>query len=140
MGFPKDEGEFYLDADTCNTAIGAVLSQFQDGQLRVIAYGSRKLNKAERKYCITDKELPAVRYFIEYYRQYILGRTFCVQTDHQALIWLFSLEEPKGRIGRWLEILSAFDYSVEYRAGPKHGKPSFCIACMDHISSTLNYQ
>jgi hypothetical protein len=56
MGFPKNEGEFYLDADACNTAIGAVLSQFQDGQLRVIAYGSRKLNKAERNYCITDKE------------------------------------------------------------------------------------
>ena len=131
MGFPKDEGEFYLDADTCNTAIGAVLSQFQDGQLRVIAYGSRKLNKAERKYCITDKELPAVRYFIEYYRQYILGRTFCVQTDHQALIWLFSLKEPKGRIGRWLEILSAFDYSVEYRAGPKHGNADTISRCFN---------
>jgi hypothetical protein len=39
MGFPKDEGGFYLDTDACNTAIGAVLSQFQDGQLRVIAYG-----------------------------------------------------------------------------------------------------
>jgi len=131
MGFPKDEGEFYLDTDACNTAIGAVLSQFQDGQLRVIAYGSRTLNKAEINYCITDKELLAVRYFIEYYRQYLLGRKFCVRTDHQALIWLFSLKEPKGRIARWLEILSAFDFCVEYRAGPKHGNADTMSRCFN---------
>jgi hypothetical protein len=34
---------------------------------------------------------------------------------------IVALKEPKGRIARWLEILSAFDFSVEYRAGPKHG-------------------
>ena len=64
MGFPKDEGEFYLDADACNTAIGAVLGQFQDEQLRAITYGSRTLNKAERYYCITDKERLSLLYAI----------------------------------------------------------------------------
>ena len=129
MALPRDEGEFYLDTDACDTAIGAVLSQMQDGQMKVIAYGSRTLNKAERNYCITDKELLAVRYFIEYYRQYLLGRKFCLRTDHQALIWLFSFKEPKGRIARWLEILSAFDFVVEYRPGQKHGNADALSRC-----------
>ncbi|XP_071144097.1 uncharacterized protein [Mytilus edulis] len=129
MAFPRDEGEYYLDTDACDTAIGAVLSQIQDGTLKVIAYGSRTLNKAERNYCITDKELLAVRYFIEYYRQYLLGRKFCVRTDHQALIWLFSMKEPKGRIARWLEILSNFDFSIEYRPGSKHGNADALSRC-----------
>ena len=60
-----------------------------------------------------------------------MGRKFCVRTDHQALIWLFSLKEPKGRIGRWLEILSAFDFSVEYRAGPKHGNADTMSRCFN---------
>jgi hypothetical protein len=60
--------------------------QMQDGQLKVISYESRLLNKAEKNYCVTDQELLAVRYFIEYYRQYPLGRKFCERTDHQALI------------------------------------------------------
>ena len=64
MGFPKDEGEFYLDTDACNTAIGAVPGQFQDEQLRAITYGSRTLNKAERYYCITDKERLSLLYAI----------------------------------------------------------------------------
>jgi hypothetical protein len=48
MSFPQDEGEFYLDTDASDTAIGAVLSQVQDGQMKVISYGSRTLNKADK--------------------------------------------------------------------------------------------
>jgi len=34
-------GEFILDADASNTAVGVVLSQKQDGEERVIAYFSK---------------------------------------------------------------------------------------------------
>ena len=78
------------------------------------------LNKAERNYCVTDKELLALRYFIEYYRQYLLGRRFTVRTDHRALSFLFSFKEPRGRLARYLEILSAYDFAVSYRKGTGH--------------------
>jgi hypothetical protein len=70
MAYPRDTGYFILDTDVCDTAIGAVLSQIQDGHFKVSIYGSRTLNRAEGHYCITNKELLADRYFIEYYRQY----------------------------------------------------------------------
>ncbi|CAC5398863.1 unnamed protein product [Mytilus coruscus] len=73
VAYPADHGEYILDNDACDTGIGAVLSQVQEGQEKVIAYGSRTLNKAERNYCVTDKDLLALRYFIEYYRQYLLS-------------------------------------------------------------------
>jgi hypothetical protein len=85
----------------------------------VISYGSRTLNRAETNYCVTDKELLALRYFVEYYRQYLLGRKFLVRTDHPAPVWLFSFKEPKGRITRWLEILSAFDFSIQIKGNNK---------------------
>ena len=85
-----------------------------------MAYGSRTLSRTEKNYCVTDRELLAVRYFMEYYRQYLLGRKFLVRTDHQALRWLFSLRNPKDRVARWLETLSAFEFSIEYRPGKKH--------------------
>ena len=121
MAFPKENGQYFLDTDACDVGIGGVLSQIQNDRERVIAYASRSLNKAERNYCVTDKELLAVRYFTEYFRYYILGRHFIIRTDHQAIKWLFSLKEPKGRIQRWIEILSAYNFSVEYRPGTKHG-------------------
>jgi len=119
MSIPRDEGLFILDTDASGDGIGAVLQQEQDGQVKVIAYGSRTLNKSEKNYCVTDKELLSLRYFVEYYRHYLLGRKFLVRTDHQALKWLMSLKNPKERIARWQEILTMFDFDIEYRAG-KH--------------------
>ena len=104
MAHPFHDGEYILDTYACDTAIGAVLSQIQDGKEKVIAYVSRTMNRAERNYCVTDKELLSLRNFVEYFRQYLLGRRFLIRTDHQAHIWLFSLKEPKSRIARWLEI------------------------------------
>ena len=122
MGYPlNDAGEFILDVDASDIGIGAVLHQVQEGQERVIAYASRALNKAESNYCITEKELLAVRYFIEYFRQYLLGRRFLVRSDHQSLVWLFRLKEPRGKIARWIEILSQYDFAVQYRPGKHQG-------------------
>ena len=95
---PQDKGTYILDTDACDVGIGAILSQQQDGVERVAAYGSRSINRAEHNYCVTDKELLAVRYFMEYFRHYLLGHTFIVWTDHQAIRWLFQLKHPKGRI------------------------------------------
>ena len=50
LGYPNPNGKFILDTDASNGGIGAVLSQLQDGQERVIAYFSRSLNRA-RQYC-----------------------------------------------------------------------------------------
>lgn len=94
MGYPDSkQGHFLLDTDACDVGIGAVLSQIQDGREKVLAYGSRTLNRAERNYCVTDKELLAVRCFVEYFKQYLLGQRFVLRTDHQALVWLYKLKE-----------------------------------------------
>ena len=131
MAYPRNEGQYILDTDASDTQISGVLSQVQDGIERVISYGSRSLNKAERNYCITDKELLTIRHFVEYYRQYLLGRKFLVRSDHNALVFLFRLKEPKGRIARWIEILSAFDMSIEYRKSQKHGNADALSRCPD---------
>ena len=122
MGYPlNDGGVFLLDVDASGTGIGAVLSQIQQERERVIAYASRAMSKAERNYCITEKELLAVVFFIQYFRQYLLGRRFIVRSDHQALVWLFSLKEPSGKIARWIEILAQYDFEIQYRPGKKQG-------------------
>ena len=68
LAYPDPQKEFILDTDASAFGIGAVLSQVQDGQERVIAYGSRCLTKEERRYCVTRKELLAVVYFLKHFR------------------------------------------------------------------------
>ena len=63
MGYPlNDAGDFILDVDASDVGIGGILHQMQEGRERVIANASRALNKAETNYCITEKELVAVRF------------------------------------------------------------------------------
>jgi len=57
LGTPRDEGTYILDTDASDYALGAVLQQEQDVEVSVIAYASRALSEAERRYCITRKEL-----------------------------------------------------------------------------------
>lgn len=47
MSYPRDEGEYILDTDACDVRIGAVLSQVQECEEKVISYGSRTLNRAQ---------------------------------------------------------------------------------------------
>ena len=54
MAYPLNDGEFVLDVDACDTVIGAILSQVQDGEEKVVAYAGRILNKAGCNYCVTD--------------------------------------------------------------------------------------
>jgi len=118
---PRDEGTFVLDTDASDTALGAVLQQQQDGVLRVIGYASRSLSDAERRYCITRKELLGVVYGLKKYRQYLLGRPIIVRTDHAALTYLKKTPEPIGQQGRWLDLLGEFDITIQHRPGRVHG-------------------
>ena len=56
-----------LDTDASQCGIRAVLSQKQNGEEKVIAYASRTLTKAERKYSVTRKELLAVVTYIQHF-------------------------------------------------------------------------
>ena len=56
MGYPRNAGLSSLDVDASEVGLGGILSQEQEGRERVIAYGSRALNRAERNYCVTQKE------------------------------------------------------------------------------------
>ena len=124
LAYPQFQGEpFILDTDFSADpgAIGGVLSQIQDGQERVIAYGARRLLPRERSYASTKGELLAVIFFLQYYKYYLLHRLFILRTDNRALTWIRSLDSPTGMILRWLEILASFDVTVQHRKGTLHG-------------------
>ena len=117
---PNQHVLFILDTDASNTAIGAELIQVQEGQEKVVTYGSAVLTPVRRRYCVTRRELLAVVMITRQYRHYLLGRSFTVRTDHSSLRWLLGFKYPQGQLAQWLEELSQYDMQVEYRAGRHH--------------------
>ena len=120
LAYPNLTDEFCLDTDASEYAIGAVLSQKQNGKEKVVAYFSRILTRSERNYCVTRKELLAVVKSIEHFNYYLYGQKFRVRTDHSALQWLMSFREPQGQLARWLEKLQIYEFTVEHRSGSEH--------------------
>ena len=108
---------FILDTDASNLGIGAVLSQLQDGQEKVISYASKMLSDSQRCYCVTYRELLAIVVFVKQFRHYLLGRKFKIRTDHASLRWLSCFKDAEGMVGRWITYLSTFDYELEHRKG-----------------------
>jgi hypothetical protein len=121
LAFPLPSGDFILDTDASDGAIGAELSQVQNGQEKVIAYASHSLNPAQKNYCTTRKELLAVVMYTRHFRHYLLGRSFYVRTDHVSLAWLMRFKQPTGQLARWLEELSQYDLKIVHRPGRNHG-------------------
>ena len=121
LSLPDREGMFVLDTDASDFAIGAELSQIQDGKERVITFCSYALSSEQRRYCTTRKELLAIVRFTRQFRHYLLGRFFIIRTDHSSLVWLLNFKNPQGQLARWIEELGQYYMVVKHRPGAKHG-------------------
>ena len=120
LAYPTREGKFVLDTDASDHGIGAVLSQFQDGVEKPIAFASRTLSKSERNYCVTRRELLAIVEFVKQHRHYLQGTRFCIRTDHAPLRFVVQAKDPEGQLARWIDYLSTFDFEIQYRPGQRH--------------------
>ena len=117
LGYPKSCGQYTLDTDASNSALGAVLPQQQDGVERVIGYFSKAFTKPERNYCVTRRELLAIVSSLKHFHHYLYGSHIIVRTDHGALRWLLSFKKPESQMARWLEVIGTYDLEIQHRAG-----------------------
>ena len=85
-----------------------MLAQTIGGKEQVVAFASRTLTKAERRYCATRREMLALVWTIRHFRPYLYGKMFMVRTDYNSLEWLQSFRDPEGQLVRWLEILAEY--------------------------------
>ena len=103
------------DASAC--AIGAVLSQVQDGVERPVAFASRALTPTEQRYSVGECEALACVWASERWHLYLYGRHYVLRTDHQALTALLTVSgsgHKPLRLHRWGERLRQYDYEPKF--------------------------
>ena len=115
--------EILLATDASPFGVGAVLlHRMEDGSKRPIAYASRLLSVAERKYSQLDKEALAIVYGVKHFHQYVYGRSFTIISDDKPLMYIFDKTKSvplmaSARVQRWALTLGAYTYQIHYKAG-----------------------
>lgn len=119
LRYPNIEKRFKLITDASNFALGAVLTQDE----HPVCYASRTLNDHEKNYSTIEKELLAIVWGTKYFRPYLFGKEFDLQTDHQPIKWLqskFSGKDINPRLQRWLIQLGEYDVKIDYIKGKEN--------------------
>jgi hypothetical protein len=97
--------------DSSDFAAGYYLYQIVEGRERIIAFGGKTFNGAQRNYGPGHKELYAVYLALKEFRWCIYGRKVFVQTDHQAWSWVNAVKQPPKACASWL--MELLDYNPE---------------------------
>ena len=135
---PNVEEEFYVHADASDYATGAVLLQRDSKDLRPVAYESKKLSDAERRYATHDRELLAIVHALHAWRCYLHRRHFTILSDHRALRYLHTQPTLNDRQARWLSEMADYSFDIQHVAGKDNVAADALSRRPDHRVSALS--
>ena len=99
----------------CDEGLGACL--LQDGT--PVNFTSRGLIDAETRYCNLEREMLAVAWAVNHYRQYVYGQRFKIINDHTPLQQIIKkdIRDTSTRLQRLLQRCQGYDLTIEYKKG-----------------------
>ncbi len=124
------ERQTRVSADASFFGLEGVLSQLQPTWVwRPVAFISRSMTPAEKRYAQIGKEALAITWACERFQTYPLGLDFVVRTDHKPLVSLLGsrpLDDLPPRILRFRLRLLRFSYKIMHIAGKNdHSRHTF---------------
>ena len=119
LAYPDYKLPFVLHTDSSSEGLGAVLYQKQNGKLRVIAYASRSVSKAESHYPAHKLEFLALKWAVcEKFHEYLYGSNlFEVYTDNNPLTYVLSSAKLDACGQRWVAKLANYNFTIKYKSG-----------------------
>lgn len=104
---PDFSASFTLQTDASEVGIGAVLLQSHG----IIAFFSRKLNKAQQNYTVSEKEALAIVLALAEFKSIIYNNPITIETDHSNLSFLSA--SAAQRCQRWRIALAEYNIKVK---------------------------
>ena len=99
--------------------MGSALYQVQNGKPKLIAYASKRMPKAARKYSITELEMCGLAINIASFAHLLKRADFDTVVNHLAITHIMKskMELATNRIKRLLDILSSYSFNLYYIKG-----------------------
>jgi len=129
LHMPDFDKTFIVQVDASDVGIGATLLQQYGEEYFPISYASRKLLPRERRYAVIEKECLAVVYAVKKFNEFLYGREFVLQTDHQPLVCLNHSRVANDRIMRWSLMLQPYSMRIEAIKGSENVIADYLSRC-----------
>jgi transposase InsO family protein len=105
LTFPNFNEPFHIFTDASKYQLGAVIMQNN----KPLAFYSRKMNEAQKRYTTGEQELLSIVETLKEFRNILFGQQIIIHTDHQNILYK---KLSSDRIIRWRLLLE--EYGPEY--------------------------
>ena len=128
---PDYSCEFIVQTDACNEGVGGVLVQIRNNERHIISCFSKKLNKAQSLWSISQQELYGIKLGLAYFEHIVMDSHIVLETDNASVYWLLKLRIGEIEISsklpalRSLFYISTFTYTVRLVGGQS---PEFLLS------------
>ena len=112
LAYPNFSQPFVIYTDASDYQLGSVITQ----KGKPLAFYSRKLNKAQQNYTVTEKELLSIVETLKEFRGILLGHKIQIYTDHRNLEKINSAASSQ-RAMRWRILIEEFGPKIVYIKG-----------------------
>ncbi|CAF4042942.1 unnamed protein product, partial [Rotaria sp. Silwood1] len=125
LRLPNNRFPFKVQTDASDEGIGAVLLQIYPDGDRPIAYLSKKLTPAQRKWSPMEQECYAFICALDKWHNYLSEIKFTWETDHKALTQLNQKAQLNKRCERWRLKILEYDFKVKHIPGLANYMPDY---------------
>jgi hypothetical protein len=101
LAYPDFSKDFHIYTDSSDYQLGAVIMQND----HPLAFYSRKLNSAQKRYTTGKQELLSIVETLKEFKNILLGQKLIVHTDHKNLLYQ---KMSTDRIIRWRLLIEEF--------------------------------
>ena len=101
LAYPDFTKEFHIQTDSSDYQLGAVIMQDN----KPLAFYSRKLNSAQKRYTTGEQELLSIVETLKEFKNILLGQKLIVHTDHKNLLYE---KLSTDRMIRWRLLIEEF--------------------------------
>jgi hypothetical protein len=123
LTFPDFSKPFHIYTDASDTQLGAVIPQDDTH----IAFYSRKLNSAQKRYTTGEQELLSIFETLREFCNTLLGYKIIVHTDHKIITYAKSTSD---RVMRWRLLIEELGPEFKYIQG-KHNLIADALSCLE---------
>ena len=119
LHLPRADGRIILYSDTSREGTGSSLWQIQEGQPKLIGFGSKTLPEACKRYSVTELEMTGLLVNMGLWKTILRHREFDAAVDHAAVVQILKAktEPATTRIKTLLERLAAYSFNLYYVKG-----------------------